>query len=59
MVSVYRLPHGQYGYSGRVINLPQDVTAFVSTLPRHPTELDVIVVRKEGGSPSQHYDFHV
>ena len=25
MMSVYRLPHGQIGYGGHVINLPQDV----------------------------------
>jgi hypothetical protein len=23
IMSIYRLPHGQYGYSGHVINLPQ------------------------------------
>ena len=59
MVSVYRLPHGQYGYSGHVINLPQDIAGFVTTLPRHANELDIIVVRKEGSSPSQHHDFRV
>ena len=25
---LYRLSHGQYGYSGHVINLPQDVGSF-------------------------------
>ena len=44
IMSIYRLPHGQYGYSGHVINLPQDVASFATSLPRLPSELDVIVV---------------
>ncbi len=38
IMSVYRLhvPHGQYGYCGHVINLPQDVASFATTLPRLP-----------------------
>ena len=31
IMSLYRLPHGQYGYSGHVINLPQDVGSFANT----------------------------
>ena len=58
IMSLYRLPHGQYGYSGHVINLPQDVACFVHSLPRLPSDLDVIVVRKEGASKS-HRDFRV
>ena len=58
IMSVYRLPQGQYGYSGHVVNLPQDVASFVQSLPRLPSELDVIVVRKEGANQS-HGDFRV
>ena len=58
IMSLYRLPHGQYGYRGHVINLPQDVASFANTLPRLPTELDIIVVRKEGSIQS-HRDFRV
>ena len=58
IMSLYRLPHGQYGYSGHVINLPQDVGSFANTLPRLPSELDVIAVRKEGANES-HHDFRV
>ena len=58
IMSIYRLPHGQYGYSGHVINLPQDVASFATRLPRLPSELDVIVVRKEGAGQS-HRDFRV
>ena len=58
IMSLYRLPHGQYGYSGHVINLPQDVGSFANTLPQLPSELDVIVVRKEEATESRH-DFLV
>ena len=30
IMSIYRLPHGQLGYKGHVINFPQKVTAFLS-----------------------------
>ena len=33
IMSIYRLPHGQYGYSGHVNNLPQDAVSFASSLP--------------------------
>ena len=58
IMSIYRLPHGQYGYSGHVLNLPQDVGSLLTTLPRCPADLDVIVVRKEGSAES-HKDFRV
>ena len=58
IMTLYRLPHGQYGYSGHVINLPQDISSFASSLPRLPSELDVIVVRKQGAAES-HHDFRV
>ena len=55
IMSLYRLPHGQYAYSGHVINLPHDVASFVNSLPRLPSsELDVIVVRKEGAANTHH-----
>ncbi len=52
MMPVYRLPHGQYGYNGHVLNLPQDVSSFASKLPRTVSELDIVLVRKEGESGS-------
>ena len=58
IMSIYHLPQDQYGYSGHVINLPQDVASFSNSLPRLPSELDVIIVRKEGTDQS-HRDFHV
>jgi hypothetical protein len=47
MISVHRLPQGQYVCSGHLINLPQDVLSFATTLPRLPSALDVVVVRKK------------
>ena len=58
IMAIYHLPHGQYGYSGHVLNLPQNVATFVNTLPRCPADLDVIIVRKEGATDS-HKDFRV
>ena len=58
LMSIYRLPRGQYGYSGHVINLPQDIPLFVSSLPRQPSDLDIVIIRKEG-SGSNHRDFCV
>ena len=57
IMSIYRLPQGQYGYSGHVINLPQDVASFFNSLPRLLSQLDVIIVKKEGTDQSR--DFHV
>ena len=58
IMSIYQLPQGQYGYSGHVINLPQDVASSSNTLPQLPSKLNVIIVRKEGTDKS-HRHFHV
>ena len=56
MMTIYRLPHGQIGYSGHVINLPH--VNFVNILPRSPKDMPILVVRKEK-SQGNHKDFHV
>ena len=58
LMSIYRLPHGQYGYKGHVINLPQDIITLANSLPRLPSELDILLVRKEE-SDNTHRDFRV
>ena len=58
IMSLYRLPQGQYGYTGHVVNLPQDVASFAQSLPRLPSDVDVIVVRREGANQT-HCDFRV
>ena len=57
-MSIYHLPQGQYGYCGHVINIPQDVISFANLLPRLPSNLDVLIVRK-GTPDEQHHDFCV
>lgn len=50
VISVYRIKGNQYGYSGQVINFPQDITNFVQQLqlPKTIQEIsNVIVVRRE------------
>ena len=58
IMSVYRLPYGQYGYSGHILNLPQDVISFINSLPRSPATLDLVIVMGEGSATS-HRDFKV
>ena len=55
MMAVYRLFHGQYGYSGHVVNLLQNVSSFVSKLPRLANDLEILLVRDNGS----HRDFKV
>ncbi|CAB4420703.1 unnamed protein product [Rhizophagus irregularis] len=57
---VYRLRGGQHGYRGNVINFPQDVQEFASKLPRHPSLLDVLVIRHQSASNVEAFrDFKV
>ena len=58
IMTLYRLPHGQYGYSGHIINVPQDVASLADKLPRTPADLDVVVIRKED-AVGHHRDFRV
>ena len=58
IMTIYSLPHGQLGYRGHVVNLPQDCVAFCRNLPRSVANLDVIIVRRERANQS-HSDFHV
>ena len=50
IMTLYRLPHGQYGYSGHIINLPQDVASLADKLPRTPADLLKIIhyIAKKG-----------
>ena len=59
IMTVHRLPQGQYGYRGHVVNLPQQIEAFATSLPRLPSDLDVVIVRKEGSDNRSHKDFCV
>jgi len=58
IMSIYRLRHSQYGYSGHVVNLPQDLSSFATSLPRLPSEIDILVVRKEKDQAHQYFSVH-
>ena len=47
LMSIYRLPHGQYRYGGHVINLSQDIPSFVSSFPRLPSDVDIVLQEKK------------
>lgn len=59
VMSVYRLRGGQLGYRGHVINFPQDVQEFTTRLPRYPSSLDVLIVRRQSENSTSFRDFTV
>ena len=59
VISVYCLRGGQYAYRGNVINFPQDVSEFVTRLPRIPSSLDVLIVRRNSANGVAFRDFTV
>jgi hypothetical protein len=60
VMSIYRLRGGQNGYRGNVINFPQDVQEFATKLPRHPSSLDVLVIRRQSANNLEAFrDFRV
>lgn len=48
IMQVYHRPLGQYGYSGNIINLPQDFHKIAEVLPLLPKNCGVVVMRKHG-----------
>ena len=50
VMTVYRLRGGQTGYRGNVINFPQDIQEFTNRLPRHPSSLDVLLIRRQSAN---------
>lgn len=58
IMCVYRKKDGQRGYSGHVLNLPQDVQGFLDKLPCNVSQLPVLVVRRHG-SDNTHKDCRV
>ena len=45
VMTVYRLQGGQTEYRENVINFPQDVQEFTNQLSRHPSTLNVLMIR--------------
>ena len=52
LISVFVVRGGQLAYRGNIINFPQAIQSFVDTLPRDPTTLDVMVVRRSSADGS-------
>ena len=48
IMRVYLKPGEQRGYSGHCINLTQNINELVSSLPRSPENLSVIIVQVKG-----------
>ena len=47
IMTVRRLKGGQTGYSGQVINMPQDVAKFATELPREVHDLPILIIRRK------------
>ena len=47
IMTVRRLKGGQTGYSGQVINMPQDVAQFATELPRDVHDLPILIIRRK------------
>ena len=58
IMSVYRKKGGQRGYSGHVVNLPQNIQGFLNKLPSHVSDLPLLVIRQVGANDT-HRDWTV
>jgi hypothetical protein len=62
VMRIYRLRGGALGYEGSVASIPQDITGLVSavitSLPRLPTQLPIIIVRRVS-TAEDYVDFRV
>ena len=46
IMTVQRLKGGQIGFSGHVINMPQDIFEFARNLPRPVADLPILIVKR-------------
>ncbi|KAE8739231.1 hypothetical protein FOCC_FOCC015271 [Frankliniella occidentalis] len=58
VVSVYKLKGNQLGYSGNVINFPQEVTELATRLPHRVADLESLIAVRSHGAGG-HVDFKV
>ena len=49
-MTVYHKHGGQLGYSGHVLNLPQNILQFIKKFPVNVSDLPVLTVTKQGAS---------
>ena len=58
IMTVYHKHGGQLGYSGHVLNLPQNIQHFINKLPVNVSDLPVLTVTRQGAANTYH-NFHV
>ena len=58
IMTVYHKHGGQLGYSGHVLNLPQNIQQFINKLPVKVTDLPILTITKQGATNTYH-NFHV
>lgn len=61
VMRVYRVKSrgipGQYAYTGNIINIGQNINEIINLLPRTPSTLSVVIIRREVSN--EYRDFHV
>lgn len=58
ILTVYHKYSGQLGYSGHVLNLPQNIQQFINRLPMNINDLPVLTMLRQG-QENTHHSFHV
>ena len=58
IVTVYHKHGGQLGYSGHVLNLPQNTQQFIDKLPVRVNDLPVLTITRQG-TANTHSNFRV
>ena len=53
IMTVYRKYGGQRGYSGHVLNLPQNIQHFLNKLPPHVSELPILNIKRMGANNTE------
>ena len=58
IMTVYLKHGGQLGYSGHVLNLPQNIQRFIDKLPVNVSDLPVITITRQDAA-NTHHNFRV
>ena len=58
IMTVYHKHGGQLGYSGHVLNLPQNIQQFINKLPVRVNDLPVLTISRQGAA-NTHHNFRV
>ena len=58
IMTIYHKHGGQLGYSGHVLNLPQNIQQFINKLPLNVKDLPVLTITRQGAT-NTHHNFRV